>query len=433
MKKSINFFLIATLCFSLVTTVFTSCKDDDDDDDDKTPAKDYVSVITKDTTWSGTVKFLGELHIKSGTTLTIAEGTVVKAKTDEVSSIIVDPGAKIMAVGTAQKPIIFTVDVDPGKRRAGDWGGIVLCGKAKVNQANPKVEGFSTPLTYGGTDDADNSGKLQYVRIEFAGFPLNPGNEINSLTLCGVGSGTVVENVQVSYGNDDSFEFFGGTVNCKNLISFRSVDDDFDTDFGYSGKIQFGIAIRDKAIADLAGDSNGFESDNDADGSTNTPKTSAVFSNFTLIGPYDSTTHSVNSAHNAAMRIRRKSELKIHNSVIVGFQYGFLVENSPSNGQAIKNCYFAANKSSYKASSSFTAADADALLAANGNVLNTTDKKQSAIIASKNKPTLKITSPTPDFTGMDAFFDKTVNFVGAIGATDWTAGWTNFDPQNTVY
>lgn len=138
---------------------------------------------------------------------------------------------------------------------------------------------------YGGTNATESSGTLQYIRIEYPGIAFLPNNEINGLTLGGVGSGTTLDDIQVSYSGDDSYEFFGGTVNAKYLVAFSGTDDDFDTDFGYSGKCQFLLAVRDSSYYDAAGASNGFESDNDGTGTTSTPITSPVFSNVTLIGP----------------------------------------------------------------------------------------------------------------------------------------------------
>jgi hypothetical protein len=178
---------------------------------------------------------------------------------------------ELIAKGTATEPIVFTSEEAAGSRKPGDWGGIILCGKAKNNQTEQQIEGG--PRTkHGGADDADNSGTLSYVRIEFAGYPFQKDKEINGLTLGSVGSGTEIDHVQVSYSNDDSFEWFGGTVNCKYLVAYKGWDDDFDTDNGFSGKVQYGLSLRDSKIADTS-QSNGFESDNCADGATVDPRT----------------------------------------------------------------------------------------------------------------------------------------------------------------
>ena len=133
--------------------------------------------------------------------------------------------------------------------------------------------------------------------------------------------------MQVSYANDDSFEWFGGTVNCKHLISFRTLDDDFDTDNGFSGKVQFGIVLRDSAIADIS-KSEAFESDNDANGSSLTPQTSAVFSNMTVLGPKATATSTFNSLYLGGAQIRRNSSISIFNSVIAGWPKGLIIDAS---------------------------------------------------------------------------------------------------------
>ena len=186
--------------------------------------------------------------------------------------MIITRGAKIEAVGTVDKPIVFTSNMAAGARDRGDWGGLILLGKAKNNKGNSvPIEGISDATDkgkHGGTDDADNSGTLKYVRVEYAGIPLSPDNEINGVTFGSVGSGTTVDYVQVYRSGDDAFEWFGGSVNAKHLLAVGTWDDDFDTDNGYSGKIQFAIAQRIHSIADVSG-SNGFESDNDSNGSNN--------------------------------------------------------------------------------------------------------------------------------------------------------------------
>ena len=170
-----------------------------------------------------------------------------------------------------------------GSRKPGDWGGLIVCGKARNNQTEMTIEGG--PRTkHGGNDDNDNSGVFSYMRVEFAGYPLRTDQEINGVTFGSVGRGTTVENIQVSYSNDDSFEWFGGSVNCKRLIAFHGWDDDFDTDNGYSGKLQYLLAVRNPKIADVSR-SNGFESDNNKDGNDVSPFTECVFSNVTFVGP----------------------------------------------------------------------------------------------------------------------------------------------------
>ena len=191
--------------------------------------------------------------------LTIEPGTIIKGDKLTKGTLIVKPGAKIMAEGSATKPIVFTSSSAKGSRNYGDWGGIILLGKAPVNKTPATIEGENVS-TFGGTDAADNSGTLKYVRIEFAGIAFETDKEINGLTFGGVGSGTTIDYVQVSYSGDDAYEWFGGSVNAKHLISYRTLDDDFDTDWGFSGNVQYAMALRDPAVADQCScsDSNGF-------------------------------------------------------------------------------------------------------------------------------------------------------------------------------
>ena len=233
----------------------------------------------------GTYLMKGWIYVGTGSVLTIEPGTVIKGDKDTQAALIVEPGGKLIAEGTKDAPIVFTSEQPKGQRKPGDWGGLIICGNAKNNQGvlNQQIEGG--PRTkHGGNDDADNSGILRYVRVEFAGYPFQKDKEINGITFGSVGSGTTIDHLQVSYSNDDSYEWFGGNVNCKYLVAYNGWDDEFDTDNGFSGKVQYCLSIRDPRIADTS-QSNGFESDNCGDASLIEPYTTAVFSNVTFIGP----------------------------------------------------------------------------------------------------------------------------------------------------
>ena len=415
--------------------------------------------ITADRTISAANKnFLkGFVYVKSGATLTIEAGSVIKgisvASGERAASLIIEPGAKIIAEGTVDKPIVFTSDKEPGKRVTGDWGGLIICGNARVNRTNqPTIEGG--PGTHYGNTTSDefngeSSGKLKYVRIEFAGYPLEPDKEINGLTFGGVGSGTEVEFVQVSYSNDDSYEWFGGTVNAKHLIAYKGWDDDFDTDYGYTGKLQFLLSVRDKDIADTS-DSNGFESDNDGDGSTNTPFTKPVFSNVTLIVPFygkvsdrtqaeveaktaDAANGAKGGKYQAAMHLRRNSSLNVYNSVFTGWPYGLRAtdkKGQANDGIAIENVIFAGMWKNFyedeKVSENFFNRAGNNTVLENTRQIIAKDGDYSSVVADAVKGA--------DFSKLaDSFFEK-VTYKGAFdGTNDWTEGWTNWDPQNTVY
>lgn len=208
--------------------------------------------ITANATWTSTKKYLikGNIFVNNNATLTIEAGTVIYGDKVTKGALIIERGAKIIAAGTAASPIVFTSSAPAGFRNYGDWGGLIILGKAANNQgANVNIEGITagTKGQYGGTADDDNSGTLSYVRVEFAGIALSTDNEINGVTFGSVGSGTTVDHVQVSYSGDDAFEWFGGTVNANYLIAYKTWDDDFDTDFGFSGKVQFASAFRDRS------------------------------------------------------------------------------------------------------------------------------------------------------------------------------------------
>ena len=291
--------------------------------------------ITTNTTWSGVVKLMNKVYVKNNATLTIAPGTIIRGDKLTQGTLIITRGAKILADGTAANPIVFTSNEAVGARNEGDWGGLVILGLAKNNQPGgvANIEGIvpTTDSQYGGNFDNDNSGILRYVRVEFAGIALEPNKEINGITFGSVGNQTTVDYVQVTLSGDDSFEWFGGTVNCKHLIAYRGLDDDFDCDFGFRGKVQFALSIRDKDLYDAPGDSNAFECDNDAAGSTAQPKTRPVFSNVTLVGAKGNGTTALPTGEKfeKAFRLRRNSAVSVLNSLVTGWEKGLSIEGAP--------------------------------------------------------------------------------------------------------
>lgn len=449
MKKLLNLFFVAILAVS-----FVAC----DDDDDAPVAKGLeftmeqsngMTVISGSTeenfTMKANTKYMlkGFVYVKEGATLTIEPGTVIKGDKATKGTLIVERGGKIMAEGTASSPIVFTSAQPAGQRATGDWGGIIILGKAPVNLgASAKIEG-GVDREYGGSEAADNSGVLKYVRIEYSGIAFQPDNEINGLTLGGVGSGTTIDYVQVSYCGDDSFEFFGGTVNAKHLIAYKTVDDMFDTDNGYSGKLQFLVGISDPNVADASG-SNGFESDNDSQGSTATPITAPTYSNVTLFGPLATNPAAqVNANFKRGLHLRRNNKTKLHNSVILGWPVGLLLDgsatevNATANEFKIQNTIIAgtpsgkaltlATGSTFDINAWFTAAAKGNAVVDNAATLNVGNAYNATPGFTQAN-----TSVAASFSGLDSFFTPTT-YVGAFGPTDWTAGWANFNPQNTNY
>jgi hypothetical protein len=413
--------------------------------------------ITADTKWYAAAKYLlsGFVYVKNNATLTIEPGTLIKGISGTKAALMIERGSKIMAAGTSDKPIVFTSDKPKGQRSYGDWGGLVLCGKAPTNKHDSGTgvgiaEGGIGSL-YGGTDAADNSGVLQYVRIEFPGIGLTatPNSEINGLTLYAVGSGTTIDHIQVSYSGDDSYEWFGGTVNLKYLVALRGWDDDWDADNGFSGKVQFFVSLRDPAIADQS-TSNGFESDNDADGSTLAPFTSALFVNGSVFGPKVTTSTTINSLFGHGAQIRRGSRLSLYNTVIAGWPYGIYIDgalgDSPAQANAntlqIENCVISGMGTNYKENATSLQGTAAWFTAAakNNTVLATNDLLMVTSPFNLTAPNFLPAAGSPLLTGAsftnsrltDSFFTP-VTYKGAFGTTNWTSGWCNFDPQNTDY
>ncbi|HPK85259.1 MAG TPA: Ig-like domain-containing protein [Bacteroidales bacterium] len=420
--------------------------------------------ITTDTRWYAQAKYhlSGFVYVKNNATLTIEAGTIIKGVSNTKATLIIERGSKIIAAGTATQPIVFTSDKPAGQRASGDWGGVVICGKAKTNK-HDDGEGVGIAeggigSKYGGSDDNDNSGILQFVRIEFPGIPLTStaNSEINGLTLYSVGKATVIDHIQVSYSGDDSFEWFGGNVNAKYLVALGGLDDAFDTDNGFSGKVQFGLILQDPLKSDQSG-SNGFESDNDADGSLLTPVTSPIFTNVTAIGPLAVTaTLPEGTKHQKALHLRRGTMTSIYNSVFVGLPQGLSIDgqkgNSPTRADAnelqIENTILAGMTDLYVEKTGtvavpYTVAQHEAYFRAEARN-NRDDMTMEEVIGtgfiSLTSPSLLPKAGSPLLSGAsftnarltDSFFTVT-SYRGAFGTENWTSGWCNWDPQNTVY
>jgi hypothetical protein len=440
--------------------------------------------ISSNTTWTNDKiwKISGQVNVDSGFTLTIQPGTVVQGIKNNANKavLIIRRGAKIIADGSAVQPIVFTSDQASGARATGDWGGIIICGRAPVNfpVGYGQVEGglFGAPGLFGGNVPTDNSGILRYVRIEFTGIAFAPNNETNGLTLAGVGNGTTVEYVQSSYSGDDGFEWFGGTVNCRNLIVYRALDDDFDTDNGYSGTVQFGVSMRDPSVADnpSISTSESFESDNN-DNIANgvfptyytTPRTKAIFTNITSVGPRTNFTGTLASGYNGltngdggkGVRIRRGSQLSLFNSVFSGWGVGLLINDlSTAVGQNSDSSEFRNNTFAHMTASNAT--NAPFRLDGAASPLNTISALRTWFTARNNDTTtlaqvgltgFSLSNPMAtlipasgsaqlsgaSFTSSSKLTTNTfitpVSYRGAFGASDWTSGWANFDPINSSY
>lgn len=408
------------------------------------------SDITSNTTWTKNNIYTltgGFIYVTNNATLTIEPGTIIKGN---AATLVVTRGSKIMAEGTATQPIVFTSYQSAGNRNPGDWGGIILCGKAPLNDPAGErlAEGGIDPVKglYGGTDVNDNSGVLKYVRIEFAGVAYLPNNETNGLTMGAVGLGTTIDYVQVSYGGDDAFEWFGGTVNCKHLIANKTVDDMFDTDYGFGGRIQFAVAVSDSMVADISG-SNGFESDNDATGTTNGPITKPIFSNISVFGPMATqNSNAFNSNFKRALHLRRSTSTCTYNSIFAGFPVGLKIDgtttgnNCTSGTLQFKNNIIAGCPTPLD-STTLTFGMAAWFNAGGNSVLSTPQGLQAIAPTNYTNPNFLLGAGSPALTGAsfsapnlnNAFFETTTYRGAFDGTNDWTACWSNFDPQNENY
>lgn len=409
----------------------------------------------------------GWIYVDKGAKLSIPAGTVIKGDKQTKAALIVEPGGYVEMKGSAAEPIVMTSASEPGSRKPGDWGGLIICGNAKNNQGTQQIEGGPTTI-HGGDNDQDNSGIYQYIRVEFAGYPFDTDKEINGITFGSVGSKTTIDHLQVSYSNDDSFEWFGGAVNCKYLVAYKGWDDEFDTDNGFSGTVQYGLSIRDPRIADTS-QSNGFESDNNASGAETAPFTTATFKNISLIGPMTAkNTDFKNSSDyitagtvfpgngsklglfQSAMQIRRSSKLNVSNVLAVGYPIGLIVDGEKgssvkyaSNGDfRLTNVVFSGmnvigsdkNKlyEDYYYDFASKTEDKDKLSFSHEFFLS---EKTNKVMEEKE---LGLTDPAKtgqNYCPASVLSDGQGGYIGAFkdASDNWLEGWTNFDPQNTKY
>lgn len=291
--------------------------------------------ITSNTTWTASKTYLltGYVYVKNGATLTIEPGTVIRGDLTTTGTLVITRGAKIVAAGTKDLPIIFTSSESAGSRSYGDWGGILLLGNAKINviggsaDVGAGINNTNNDGLFGGTNDNDSSGILKYVRIEFAGIQYQPDKEINGLTLAGVGAKTKIEYVMLSYCGNDAFRFAGGNVQAKYLISNKTFDSDFALDLGYTGQVQFAVIQRDSTKANSAGSSS-FDVQNDALGTNASPNTFPVFSNITVLGPMTNPATVPSSNYRYGIHLRRNAKIGFFNSAIAGYPRNIMLDGT---------------------------------------------------------------------------------------------------------
>ena len=400
-------FGLLTFAMMVSTAAFVSCSDDEDTAQGNQPTTadlqgEYTSDLVLEANQSYTLS--GGVHIKSGARLVIPEGVTITAVDDDTPDyILIEQGARIEANGTATNPIVMTSQL----KEAGAWGGIHICGRAHTNAEGGIGRSEIGNATYGGNDDNDNSGTLRYVRLEYTGFALDEEHEANGISFYGVGNGTTVEYCQAYKGSDDGFEFFGGSVNVRNMVATSCSDDSFDWTEGWNGKAQFLVAYQENEST-LGYDCDCLmECDNNGDNNQATPVAHPVIANVTLIG---------NDGEAQGVRLREGTEVELYNAIITGKALPLTVEsagteNALANGTSVLE------------------------YVALGGVLNSNENiyTNDMFAAAAGNLTDQTFSFTNDYVGTvdggkdlsaDSFFTQT-DYKGAVSASnDWTDGWT---------
>ena len=400
-------FGLLTFAMMVSTAAFVSCSDDEDTAQGTQPTTadlqgEYTSDLVLEANQSYTLS--GGVHIKSGARLVIPEGVTITAVDDDTPDyILIEQGARIEANGTATNPIVMTSQL----KEAGAWGGIHICGRAHTNAEGGIGRSEIGNATYGGNDDNDNSGTLRYVRLEYTGFALDEEHEANGISFYGVGNGTTVEYCQAYKGSDDGFEFFGGSVNVRNMVATSCSDDSFDWTEGWNGKAQFLVAYQENEST-LGYDCDCLmECDNNGDNNQATPVAHPVIANVTLIG---------NDGEAQGVRLREGTEVELYNAIITGKALPLTVESAGTENAL---------------------ADGTSVLeyVALGGVLNSNENiyTNDMFAAAAGNLTDQTFSFTNDYVGTvdggkdlsaDSFFTQT-DYKGAVSASnDWTDGWT---------
>ncbi len=366
----------------------------------------------------------GGVSVIDGVTLTIEAGTKIVAGDvgGVFSYLAIEQGAKIIAEGTASQPIVFTSN--KCTPNAGDWGGLLLAGKAPINRGTTATTEVAN-LTYGGTDAADNSGILRYVRLEYTGGKINADAEYNGLSLYGVGSGTTLEYIQAFNGNDDGIEFFGGTVNLKYAIVTGAGDDSFDWTDGWTGNGQFWIAQQTTSAGDR-----GIEADNLKSNNAAAPFSNPTLSNITLIGAEDG------DGKNKGILLRRGTKLSMYNTIVKGFPSKGIELNDDQTFTNLNNTEIVFRNSIIDNENSFELSDGTATVnPADFSVYNTYSQDASGTAVPADfaitgfRGTYEFTVANDGVANFDpstlgTFFDA-ANYVGALQEGDtWTSDWT---------
>ena len=374
----------------------------------------------------------GAVFVQSGATMTIQPGTRVVGEFASLGTLIIAQGGRIIADGTQEDPIVFTSDQRVGNRARGDWGGLIINGRAPTNLPGGLGSGEGNTGLYGGDDPNDNSGILRYVRVEYAGIEFSPDNELNGIAFQGVGRGTTVDFVQVKHNKDDGVEFFGGTVDVKHLVLSSIGDDSLDWTFGWTGRVQYVVAQQSGDDAD-----NGIEADNNADNNDLLPRSHPLLYNVTFIGDPD--TDEGNESDDG-FEIRAGTAGTIRNFIVIGFkENGVDYSDAATIAQATQgnltishgilfNNGLLSGTATFDSNSRPFLPQVPTIVVADPSLID-----PYSLDAPNFRPssiaTLAGGQLAPAVPPSDGFFEVTT-FIGALShdpEKDWTVGWTNFD------
>ena len=405
----------------------------------------------------------GCVTVKSGYSLTIPAGTVLFGMKSTNGALMVERGAQIFINGTSSNPVIMTSDQTIGSRAKGDWQGLAIAGDATNNQSNDIDVDWSCVIPSGGTDDNDNSGEIHHLQVHYAGSNSNTG----ALTLASVGRGTEIEHVQITNSANDGIQVMGGVVDLEHLTAYDNEGYDLRAEFGYRGRGQYFTFVRKDINAYLAGGSGGILLSNSftSPNFSETPKTHPVFSNVTIIGPKHCYGSPLSSNY-AGITVQNNSEGAIVNSMISGTITGLRVLGAGTvlnaNNEDLHIAYnsfynnatnFSSNPSNFDQSGTFCVSTIDDWMIDNfigceepsNDLMGSAPGYSSTICNSSycgsgNRPSFVLStdnlqsSQFPTGTEWDdAFFDQSLAYVGAIGATDWTTSYTDWCPEETDY
>jgi hypothetical protein len=358
------------------------------------------------------------------TVLTIEPGTTIYGESNSDGMLVIRRNAKIIAQGTVDKPIVFTSSKEEGFRNRGDWGGIIINGNAPVNSCGVDFDGDACEAFgeggagfYGGNNPDDDSGILEYVRVEFAGTLLSPDNELNGIAFQGVGSGTKLNYIHVHMNADDGVEFFGGTANIKHLVVTGVGDDALDWTDGWQGSGQYVILQQHLDAGD-----NGIEADNNGENNMATPMSNPTLSNMTIIG-------SGGASSDLGILLREGTGAFIANTLVYGWGDASLDVDGDATWANADIGDLAMVGTLVDSNTNFKLDNGEPQLVEDWFYADNSNEEGGFALTDAQNQTEPNFLPVDIIDGAitmeDPFFEE-VSFIGAMGDIDWTLGWTAY-------